>query len=159
MTPTWIQLVGVAVGGLLALAGAFLAHLFAQRREEATRRIEGLRDVAHELEQRRRLTLELLHHIVRAMNMAEREEPLMEKGPEWEEAILSLHARPWMFPCMAYLPAAMVDFKKLDVLIKTLINEHPYKATQAPELFETVKVIEAKIQSQLAILLGAESVK
>lgn len=164
MDVAYIQFGGVLLGGLIALAGGALAHRFATDRESKSRTIDGLREVARELEKRGRLSLD----IAQLVNVG-----LRGRTPDqfahdafsivgWKDAALALHERPWRFSCLAFLPEAVTDFEALDRAVGSMLDVHDQPLVPegvssqdriAKQIHECVRAVESKIESRLRQLL------
>ena len=114
---------GGAIGLLGGLGGIALGHMLTNRRETRSRNIAGLSEVVRELEKRRRLSLDIAQHVNTFAAVAKKEEGRsIFDQPGWKEAILALHERTWVFPCIAYLPEVKPKFERLDHLIDTILE-------------------------------------
>lgn len=82
--------------------------------------------------------------------------------PEWQKTTHELTEASWRFPCMAYLPAAQIDFEELDHLLGYIMDpytrqptaEHEMSSEQAWERFQEVTAtIQRKVEARLGQLL------
>jgi hypothetical protein len=153
-------LTGAGIGLIGGLGGVYLGHRFSTSREEVSRSIAGLAAVMAELGKLRRLAL----YFHQRLNIALLEESdpgiLAAKlidGP-WQEATHELQEANWVFPCMAYLPQAEADFRKLDGLIRFIMDpysENPSASGEKTrgqaieEFMEVQRLVRSRVQARL----------
>lgn len=153
-----VDLAGVITGGAIGLmggiGGVFLGHHLSQRRERASRKIEGLRQVVAEINRFSRVALFFEQQI----NLASRDQEAegiaknLIGRAEWQNATHELQEAHWRFPAMAYLPNATSSFHELNRLMGYIMD--PYARTKSPELeltseeaWEQFKKVSWHIQS------------
>jgi len=142
------------------IGGVFLGHHLSQRRDRASRKIEGLRQVVAEINRFSRIALFFEQQI----NLASRDqdtEGIAKKligVAEWQKATHELQEAHWRFPAMSYLPDSTSSFHELDRLIGYIMD--PYARTKSPDLdmsseeaWEQFQNVSSHIQSLVAVEL------
>ena len=156
-------LVGAGVAFTGGLGGVYLGHRFTSRRDAIERSITGLGEVISELGKLNRIGL----YFEQRINGAKRAESDPEKlfdllfDTDWMAATHELQESTWLFPCMAYLPDAEDDFRRLCQLMGHLMN--PYSEPTEPgeltrdqtieEFGEVIRQIRSQVEARLRQLM------
>jgi hypothetical protein len=149
-----VELAGVVVGALIgtvsAISAVYLAHRFADKREQRSRRLEGLRQVSQEIERRSSLALNIAQFINRAdvRNSEQSLAGVLFATPGWKECTLLLQERTWLFPCLAFLPDAVGDFSSVDREIGKLMNGD-IQDSDVIRVKTALKAFELKLSARL----------
>lgn len=141
---------GASIGTFSTISAVYLGHVFSAKREQQNRRIEGLREVSRELEKRSSLALSITQFINTA-DLSKSDNPLatvLFATPGWKECTLALQERTWLFPCLAFLPDAVVDFASADHEIGRLMNGN-IQDSDVIRVKTALKAIELKLGAKL----------